>query len=104
MECYVKINNIYIYNVPKGCKDLNDMKIKTGKDYILKKRNDVVVFIRNIMDNVQYRCAFDELSDEIDKTLRVVSKIEADLKNDANKIQLSDIFACDAFKGYPQAV
>ena len=29
--------NIYIYNVPKGCKDLNDMKIKTGKDYILKK-------------------------------------------------------------------
>lgn len=29
--------NIYIFNVPKGCKDLNDMKIKTGKDYILKK-------------------------------------------------------------------
>lgn len=29
--------NIYIYNVPSGCKDLNDMKIKTGKDYILKK-------------------------------------------------------------------
>ena len=29
--------NIYIYNVPKGCKDLNDMKVKTGKDFILKK-------------------------------------------------------------------
>ena len=29
--------NIYIYNVPEGCKDLNDMKIKTGKNYILKK-------------------------------------------------------------------
>ena len=29
--------DIYIYNVPKGCKDLNDMKIKTGKNYILKK-------------------------------------------------------------------
>ena len=29
--------NVYIYNVPKGCKDLNDMKIKTGKNYILKK-------------------------------------------------------------------
>jgi hypothetical protein len=29
--------NIYIFNVPNGCKDLNDMKIKTGKNYILKK-------------------------------------------------------------------
>lgn len=29
--------NIYIYNIPKECKDLNDMKVKTGKDYILKK-------------------------------------------------------------------
>lgn len=28
---------IYVFNVPKGCKDLNDMKIKTGKDYILKR-------------------------------------------------------------------
>lgn len=28
---------IYIYTLPAGCKDLNDMKIKTGKDYILKK-------------------------------------------------------------------
>jgi len=28
---------VYIFNVPKECKDLNDMKIKTGKDYILKK-------------------------------------------------------------------
>ena len=28
---------MYIFNVPRECKDLNDMKIKTGKDYILKK-------------------------------------------------------------------
>ena len=28
---------IYIFDVPNGCKDLNDMKIKTGKNYILKK-------------------------------------------------------------------
>ena len=27
---------IYVYDVPEGCKDLNDMKIKTGKNYILK--------------------------------------------------------------------
>lgn len=28
---------IYVFDVPEGCKDLNDMKIKTGKNYILKK-------------------------------------------------------------------
>lgn len=29
--------NIYIFTVPNGCKDLNEMKIKTGKNFILKK-------------------------------------------------------------------
>jgi len=29
--------DIYIFDVPDGCKDLNDMVIKTGKNYILKK-------------------------------------------------------------------
>ena len=29
--------NIYTFDVPNDCKDLNDMKIKHGKDYILKK-------------------------------------------------------------------
>lgn len=28
---------IYIFDVPNGCKDLNDMKVKTGKNFILKK-------------------------------------------------------------------
>ena len=31
------------------------------RTYILKKRNDVVVFIRNIMDNVNYQDAYDKL-------------------------------------------
>ena len=29
--------NVLVYNVPTGCKDLNDMVVKTGKNYILKK-------------------------------------------------------------------
>ena len=73
-------------------------------NYVLKKRNDVVVLVRNIMDNVRYSSAFDELADEVDKTLRFVAKIEADLKNDTNKMQLSDIFACDAFKGFDNII
>ena len=73
-------------------------------NYVLKKRNDVVVFVRNIMDNVRYGSAFDELADEVDKTLRFVSKIKADLKNDTSKVQLSDIFACDAFKGFDNII
>ena len=73
------------------------------RSYILKKRNDVVVFIRNIMDNVNYQDAYDKLVERIDKSLRFMTRIQAGLKKDVEKkdssLQLSDIFACDAFAG-----
>jgi len=69
------------------------------KSYVLKKRNDVVVFVRNIMDNVLYRNAYDELADKIDKSLRFTAKIADEIKKDTGNIQLADIFACDAFRG-----
>lgn len=69
------------------------------QSYILKKRNDVVVFIRNIMGNVLYQDAYDILAEKVNKTLRFVSRIKDDLKKDNEKsIQLADIMACDAFK------
>lgn len=73
------------------------------KSYVLKKKNDVVVFIRNLMDNVLYQNAFDVLSEKVDKTLRVVSRIRDELKKDAGKAkdqsaQLLDIANCDAFR------
>ena len=72
------------------------------KSYVLKKKNDVVVFVRNLMDNVLYQDEYDVLSEKVDKTLRVVSKIREDLKKDADKskdqsVQLLDIANCDAF-------
>ena len=72
--------------------------------YILKKRNDVVVFIRNIMDNVNYQDAYDKLVERIDKSLRFVTRIQDGLKKDVEKkkdssLQLADVFACDAFAG-----
>lgn len=74
------------------------------KYYILKKKNDVVVFVRNLMDNVLYQEAYDALSEKVDKTLRVVSRIRDELKKDADKAkeqsaQLLDIANCDAFRG-----
>ena len=74
------------------------------KSYILKKKNDVVVFVRNLMDNVLYQEAYDALSEKVDKTLRVVSRIRDELKKDADKAkeqsaQLLDIANCDAFRG-----
>lgn len=69
------------------------------QSYILKKRNDVVVFIRNIMDNVLYQDAYDNLAERVNKALRFVVRIKDDLKKDNDKsIQLADIMACDAFK------
>ena len=73
------------------------------KSYVLKKKNDVVVFVRNLMDNVLYQDAYDALSEKVDKTLRVVSRIRDELKKDADKskdqsAQLLDITNCDAFR------
>lgn len=55
------------------------------RSYILKKRNDVVVFIRNIMDNVNYQDDYDKLVDRIDKSLRFVTRIQDGLKEDVEK-------------------
>lgn len=73
------------------------------KSYVLKKKNDVVVFVRNLMDNVLYQDAYDALSEKVDKTLRVMSRIRDELKKDAGKAkdrsaQLLDIANCDAFR------
>ncbi len=73
------------------------------KSYVLKKKNDVVVFVRNLMDNVLYQESYDALSERVDKTLRVTSRIRDELKKDANKskeqsAQLLDIANCDAFR------
>ena len=77
------------------------------KSYVLKKKNDVVVFVRNLMDNVLYQYAYDALSEKVDKTLRVVSRIWDELKTDADKskdqsAQLLDIANCDAFRELDQ--
>lgn len=79
------------------------------KPYILRKRNDVVVFIRNIMDNRNYKDAYDILAEKVNKTLQFVAKIQEDLKKDSDKskdkeLQLADIFACDAFTGFDDII
>lgn len=48
------------------------------RTYSLKKCNDIVVFIRNIMDNVNYQDAYDELVERIDKLLCFVKKCRMD--------------------------
>lgn len=73
------------------------------KSYVLKKKNDVVVFVRNLMDNVLYQDAYDALSEKVDKTLRVVARIRENLKKDVDRsrgssAQLLDIINCDAFR------
>lgn len=74
------------------------------KAYILKRRNDVVVFVRNIMDNVLYQEIYNKLAEKVDKSLRFVVRIQEDLRKDKDKskdraMQLTDIFSCDAFAG-----
>lgn len=59
------------------------------KSYVLKKKNDVIVFVRNMMDNVLYQDAFDALSEKVDKMLRVVSRIRDELKKDAGKAKIT---------------
>ena len=75
------------------------------KTYILKRRNDVIVFIRNIMDNVLNQTAYDVIADRVNKSLRFAARIQEDLRKDSDKskdkaMQLVDILACDAFSGF----
>ena len=74
--------------------------------YVLKKRNDVVVFVRNIMDNVLYQKRYDELSEIVDKTLRLSKKIEENLKKNSEKVasQMNDVLACDAFQSFDHII
>lgn len=86
---------------------LKDTLPEVLKSYVLKKKNDIVVFVRNIMDNVLYQDAYDALSEKVDKTLRVVTRIREELKKDADKskdqsAQLLDIANCDAFRELDQ--
>ncbi|MGI6501676.1 MAG: BREX-1 system phosphatase PglZ type A [Anaerostipes sp.] len=70
----------------------------TMTSYVLKKRNDVVVFVRNLMDNVIYQETYDALAKKIDTTLRFVKRVEESAS------QLEDIVECDAFKGLDQII
>lgn len=78
----------------------------TFQSYILKKRNDVVVFVRNIMDNVLYQSRYDELAETVDKTLRFSQKLESNVKADSGKAftQMKDILASDAFQSFDHIV
>lgn len=79
------------------------------KSYVLKKKNDIVVFVRNLMDNVLYQDAYDELSEKVDKNLKVVSRIREEMKKDTGKskdlsVQLHDIASCDAFQALDEII
>ena len=58
------------------------------RSYILGKRNDVVIFIRNIMDNMNYQDVYDKLVERIDKSLRFVTRIHEGLKKNIEKKRL----------------
>lgn len=76
----------------------NTMKGKfpsTWDGYLLKRRNDAVVFIRNIMDNVTCSEVYDELSEKVDKTLHVKTKLSDEIKR--GSVDIADLIDCDAF-------
>lgn len=78
------------------------------KNYVLKKKNDVVVFVRNIMDNMLTAQAYDELSEKIDKVIRCTAKLKEDLEKEEMKkndsAAMSDVVSCDAFKGIDELI
>ena len=88
---------------------LQDTMPEVLKSYVLKKKNDVVVFVRNLMDNVQYQDAYNILAEKIDKSLRITSRIREVLKKEADKekeqsAHMLDIINCDAFYGMDEII
>ena len=78
------------------------------KSYVLKKKNDVVVFVRNIMDNILTAENYNELAEKIDKTIRCTAKLKEDLGKEESKksdsATMSDVVSCDAFKGIDELI
>ena len=78
------------------------------KSYVLKKKNDVVVFVRNIMDNILTAEAYNELAEKIDKTIRCTMRLKEDLGKEESKksdsATMSDVISCDAFMGIDNLV
>lgn len=78
----------------------NSMKGKlpdTWDGYLLKRRNDAVVLVRNIMDNILYKDRYDTIAEKIDKELRVSGRISEEITK--GNIDLTDIVECDSFSG-----
>ena len=86
----------YVSNTMKG------RMPDTWEGYQLKRRNDAVVFLRNIMDNVLYRDTYDAISGRVDKELRVTVKLEEQIKK--GTLELSDLMDCDAFAGVDEII
>lgn len=83
---------------------LKDTLPEVLESYVLKKKNDVVVFVRNLMDNILYQENYDILAEKVDKTLRVTARIQDAITKGENKAkdqsaQLLDVVNCDAFRG-----
>ena len=83
----------------------NTMKGKlpdTWTSYQLKRRNDAVVFVRNIMDNVLYKDTYDAIAERVDKSLRVSAKLEDEIRK--GNLDLADLMDCDAFAGIDEII
>jgi len=83
----------------------NTMKGKlpdTWNSHQLKRRNDVVVFVRNIMDNVLYKDTYDAIAERADKALRVSAKLYDEIRK--GNLDLSDVMDCDAFAGIDEII
>ena len=80
--------------------------IKASNIYTVDRSPKIKGFVRNIMDNVLYQNAYDELAENVDKTLRFIKQIRENLAKDSFKEQLdmADILACDAFMGIDEII
>lgn len=70
--------------------------------YQLKRRNDAVVFIRNIMDNILYKDKYDDIAERVDKTLRVSAKLSEEVSK--GNLDLADVLECDSFAGIDKII
>lgn len=85
-------------------------KEKEGGEKVKFARNitDIIVFVKNVMDNVMYQEKYNLLADTVDKTLRFGKKIASDLQKDKSKHddigKMEDIIACDTFACFDEII
>lgn len=92
-----KLDKLIIFMMLTYTSDMLDTNIdKSWTNYISLKKTDCIVFINQFMRNSEYKNTFDELSEKVEKSIK--------LKEFISKLHIEKYIRCDTFKYFDESI